>query len=117
MVRTRARDAISLSPAFALQSHLPFKPAARASQVVPTTFEALSGEVLQTNQYTYTELFRTTHEVEKMPGAPHAISRLLHASAGWRVALPLHASPCCMHACVRTCSPLHSSARHTFSFA
>mmetsp|Transcript_50112 Transcript_50112/g.108593 ORF Transcript_50112/g.108593 Transcript_50112/m.108593 type:complete len:379 (+) Transcript_50112:252-1388(+) len=36
-------------------------------KVVPTTFEALSGEVLQTNQYTYTELFRTTHEVEKMP--------------------------------------------------
>jgi len=34
---------------------------------VPTVYEPLRGPVLRTNQYSYTELFRTTEEVDKMP--------------------------------------------------
>ena len=36
-------------------------------KIVPTTNEPLRGEPLFTNQFSYTELFRTTSEVEKLP--------------------------------------------------
>ena len=36
-------------------------------KVVPTTYEPLHGEPVHTNQYSYTELFRTTHELDKLP--------------------------------------------------
>ena len=36
-------------------------------KIVPTTYEPLRGAPLHTNQYSYTELFRTTQELEKLP--------------------------------------------------
>jgi len=36
-------------------------------KMVPTVYEALDGAQTHTNQYSYTELFRTTKETEKMP--------------------------------------------------
>ena len=36
-------------------------------KVVPTVYEYLRGKPLQTNQYSYTELFRTTSELDKLP--------------------------------------------------
>jgi len=36
-------------------------------KVVPTVFEPLRGEPVHTNQYSYTELFRTTSELDKLP--------------------------------------------------
>ena len=36
-------------------------------KVVPTLYEPWYGKPLQTNQYSYTELFRTTHELDKFP--------------------------------------------------
>ena len=36
-------------------------------KLVPTVHEALSGERTHSNQYSYTELFRTTKQVDKMP--------------------------------------------------
>ena len=37
-------------------------------KVVPTIYEPIHGWPLHTNQYSYTELFRTTNELDKMPG-------------------------------------------------
>ena len=36
-------------------------------KVVPTIYEPLGAAPLHTNQYSYTELFRTTQELEKLP--------------------------------------------------
>jgi len=36
-------------------------------KVVPTLYEPWYGPPVQTNQYSYTELFRTTHEMDKFP--------------------------------------------------
>jgi len=36
-------------------------------KIVPTTYEPLRGPPLHTNQYSYTELFRTTSELDKLP--------------------------------------------------
>ena len=36
-------------------------------KIVPTTYEPLRGAPVHTNQYSYTELFRTTQELEKLP--------------------------------------------------
>ena len=36
-------------------------------KVVPTIYESLWGSTTSTNQFSYTELFRTTQEVEKLP--------------------------------------------------
>ena len=36
-------------------------------KVVPTLYEPWYGRPVQTNQYSYTELFRTTHELDKFP--------------------------------------------------
>ena len=36
-------------------------------KVVPTRYEPWYGAALDTNQYTYTELFRTTSELDKFP--------------------------------------------------
>ena len=37
-------------------------------KVVPTTYEPLRGAAVHTNQYSYTELFRTTKDMDKLPG-------------------------------------------------
>lgn len=36
-------------------------------KIVPTIYEPLRGPVVNTNQYSYNELFRTTRETDKMP--------------------------------------------------
>ena len=36
-------------------------------KIVPTTYEPLRGPPVHTNQFSYTELFRTTHELDKLP--------------------------------------------------
>merc|ERR1712216_117419 len=36
-------------------------------KIVPTTYEPLRGTPVHTNQYSYTELFRTTSELDKLP--------------------------------------------------
>ena len=36
-------------------------------KIVPTTYEPLRGAPLHTNQYSYTELFRTTSQLDKLP--------------------------------------------------
>jgi len=36
-------------------------------KVVPTVYEPLRGAPLRTNQFSYTELFRTTQELDKLP--------------------------------------------------
>lgn len=35
--------------------------------MVPTLWEPLWGPPLETNQFSYTELYRTTHELDKLP--------------------------------------------------
>ena len=36
-------------------------------KIVPTTYEPYWGSPVHTNQYSYTELFRTTSELDKLP--------------------------------------------------
>ena len=36
-------------------------------KVVPTIYEPLWGSPVHTNQYSYTELFRTTQDIDKLP--------------------------------------------------
>ena len=36
-------------------------------KIVPTIYENRDGTTLHTNQFSYTELFRTTHELDKLP--------------------------------------------------
>lgn len=36
-------------------------------KVVPTVYEHRSGRVISTNQYSFTELFRSTEETDKLP--------------------------------------------------